>query len=154
MPFLFLRLWALPIKILFYRAKPGKEPNMAKFFINLSNHRNMGEAQLAAAESFGTVADYPFPNVPTNATVEEIGRMADKVVSDIETTYGTGPDITVMVMGEMTLVYSLVARLQAKQIRCVVACTERKTVERQLADGTIEKTSVFDFAGFREYETL
>lgn len=41
---------------------------------------------------------------------------------------------------------------QAAGVRCVCACSERKVIEEQLDDGTMRKTSVFEFRQFREYD--
>ena len=46
----------------------------------------------------------------------------------------------------------VIGRLQAVGIRCVCACSERKVFEERLDDGTIRKTSVFEFRQFREYD--
>lgn len=41
-----------------------------------------------------------------------------------------------------------IRRLQAVGIRCVCVCSERKVFEERLDDGTIRKTSVFEFRQF------
>ena len=119
-------------------------------FVSFSNHpvERWGKEQKQAAQDFGEIRDFPFPDVPAVTTTEEIIRMAEKCSKEIIL---LNPDC-VMCQGEFTLTVSVVRRLQEAGIRCVCACSERKTLEEQLPGGVTKKTSVFAFCQFREYE--
>lgn len=117
-------------------------------FINLSNHPSClwEERQLEAAKQYGEVVDVPFPQVDPGISREDILPLADDCVHAIEEK-AQDADVTVHVMGEMTLTYAIVARLKEMGIRCVASTTERHAVLHD--DGT--KTSEFTFVKFREY---
>ena len=57
----------------------------------------------------------------------------------------------VMLQGEFVFTYRLVKRLKEEGVLVLASCTDRKTVEKQEADGSTTKTSVFEFVGFRAY---
>lgn len=117
-------------------------------FLNISNHssEDWSPEQLSAAQKFGQVEDYKFPEVPAGANSEEIAELADQTVADIVKRYPDA-EITAHVMGEMTLTFAIVARLKQMGIRCVASCTYRDVEE--LPDG--RKVSQFHFTQFREY---
>jgi len=55
-------------------------------------------------------------------------------------------------MGELTLTHAIVGLLGNRGQRVVAATTERKSVETAKPDGSVEKTTIFDFVAFRDYE--
>lgn len=116
--------------------------------INLSNHpSDLWEGkQLEAAGQFGEIVDIPFPQVGPEASHEDILALAEECVHAIEEK-AQDAEITVHVMGEMTLTYAIVARLKEMGIPCVASTTERHVELND--DGT--KTSEFCFVRFREY---
>ena len=116
-------------------------------FINFSNHPSSGwgDEQKAQAGRYGQVVDLPFPAVAPAATTSDIERLARASVAHI-LDMGGGSDITVHIMGEMTLVYHIVRRLKRRGVRCVASTTERVVTE---VDG--KKVSEFHFVQFREY---
>lgn len=116
--------------------------------INLSNHPSClwEERQFEAAKQYGEIVDVPFPQVDPGISREDILALADGCVHAIEEK-AQGADVTVHVMGEMTLTYAIVARLKEMGIRCVASTTERHV---ELNDDGI-KTSEFCFVRFREY---
>ena len=62
-----------------------------KVFINHTNHaaEDWSAAQITAAENFGRIVDFPFPEVPPSFTVEEVRAMVfKKSAVDIETCSG------------------------------------------------------------------
>lgn len=122
--------------------------DMARIFLNVSNHPSAewDKEQMEAAKAYGTVVDYPFPQVSANASGDEIAELAEETTQDILKKYPYA-DITVHAMGEMTFTFALVAKLKAHGIRCVASCTDRKT--ENLGNG--DKLSHFHFAQFREY---
>lgn len=117
-------------------------------FVNLSNHPSAywSKEQKKAALSFGEIEDMEFPDVAPDASEEDIaekaGRITQAICKKAETQH-----VTVHVMGEMTLVFAIVSRLQAVGIECVASTTQRKAEVR--ADGS--KYSEFKFQRFRKY---
>ena len=120
-------------------------------FVNYSNHvsSRWAASQLEAARAYGDVIDIPFAQVPPTATKAEVDALAEKAVDEI---LDAKPSIA-MVQGEMTLVYNVVRRLEARGIKCVAACTRRRTDEevQKLAAAGLTKEGMFEFMGFREY---
>ena len=106
------------------------------------------DKQLSEALKYGSIEELPFPQVSPEANEAEIELLAGKCISLI-TEKINGKKATVHIMGEMTLTYALVKRLQAAGIKCVASTTERCVKEYD--DDT--KESVFKFARFREYES-
>ncbi len=117
-------------------------------FINLSNHpsERWEEKQKEAAEQYGEVVDMPFPQVNPEDDHLVVEQLAEEYVQKIEE-LSKDAEVTVHVMGEMTLVYALVSQLKCRGIRCVASTTERQVIEHE--DGT--RTSTFSFVSFREY---
>lgn len=125
--------------------------------LNLTHHPSAGWAEHqrnAASRLFPTgtsitITDYPFPQVDAQATTEAVDQLADDLANDISLRYA--PNATVVhLMGEMTLVVALVARLQGLGYRVVASTTER--VVQQLSIS--ERKLLFNFVAFREYAPL
>lgn len=116
-------------------------------FINLSNHPSNGWSgeQVSAARIFGKIVDMAFPMVDPYATADEVKHLAEECVERIME-FGAPVDLTVHIMGEMTLTYSIVAALCQLGVHCVASTTERFVTE---VDG--KKVSEFHFVQFREY---
>ncbi len=115
-------------------------------FVNISNHpsaRWSTEQRNAALGLGGDIRDIQFPNVPPTASMNEVGRLAEDLASQVE------PGSVVMVQGEFSLTFMLTRRLIGRGCRVVVACTERTVQERELEGGKVEKTAVFEFVQFR-----
>lgn len=121
--------------------------NTKTMFINLSNHPSSGweKGQLTAAQRIGDIVDMPFPPVVPEASADEVKQMARELVEHIME-MGDPTTLTVHVMGEMTLTYSVVAALCRQGVCCVASTTERIVTE---VDG--KKVSEFHFVQFREY---
>lgn len=132
----------------FYGGVEHKKPERS-LFINLSNHPSSlwGEGQLAEAKKLGEIVDMEFPAVNPCATTMELDEVAQKLVDDIRERAGDN-NITVHVMGEMSLTYKVVQRLISWGIRCVCSTTQRIVTED--ADG--RKVTEFHFEQFRDYE--
>lgn len=121
-----------------------------RVFINVSNHpvREWSEIQLSLAKEYGEIEEISFPSVPTNVPKgEKFSSLANDVIREIFKRYDNTTELTVHVMGEMTLTYEIVSRLKHCGIRCVASVSERDS--EYLGDGS--KISHFHFAGFREY---
>lgn len=118
-------------------------------FINCSNHKSetWSVEQKKAAEQYGEILDLPFPNVATSADQKTVEQLAVQTAKKILQYH---PDM-VMCQGEYTLTYAIVKLLREHKIPVGAACTERKVVEKHLEDGSVQKTSRFQFAGFRLY---
>ena len=118
-------------------------------FVNFSNHpvNNWNEAQLSAARAYGEIAEVPFPVVPPMATEEEVMKIAKESAERIQK---LEPDV-VMCQGEFTVAFAVVNILKEQGVTCVSACSDRRTIETVLEDGTIKKESVFSFCRFRKY---
>ena len=118
-------------------------------FINFSNHdsSNWSETQIYAAMQWGNITDVRFPNVPAEATEEDIQRLSCQCVNQI---CAFQPE-AVMCQGEFTLAFAVVTMLKKKGITVVSACSERKAVESFLEDGSCKKSSIFEFVKFRKY---
>lgn len=125
-----------------------KTNNNYNMLINLSNHpsEGWGAAQKEAAGKYGRVVDIPFPAVPATATPSIIDNMANELVDSVKEVASEN-DVTVHVMGEQTLCYALISRLQELGIPCIASCTARNVVD--LPDGS--KQSRFEFVQFRSY---
>lgn len=118
-------------------------------FVNCSNHPSKGwqDSQKNAALEYGEIVDVPFPNVGSEITNEELDALVDDTVNKI---LEYKPK-AVMLMGEFVTSYKIVNKLKENNIKVLVSVTERNSKEVKGKDGVINKTSVFDFKGFREY---
>lgn len=119
-----------------------------KIFLNLSNHPLPAwtDEQLLAAREYGEMEDWAFPFVDADADANLINDLSEDYLGKILELHRSA-DVTVHVMGEMTLTYALVGRLKQHGIKCVASTTERCVTNN--ADGS--KTSLFRFKRFREY---
>ena len=117
-------------------------------FINFSNHPSAkwSMEQIKAAEIFGKIRDFSFPNVSPMARAEEVKETAEKTANEILNMHPQA----VLCQGEFTLAYAVISRLKENNIKVVAACCERKTETVTDGNDTIKK-AIFRFAGFREY---
>lgn len=120
-------------------------------FVNFSNHplKNWGEEQISAAKEIcggGDIVDVPFPSVSADASEDEIKAIAKEYSEKIADMKPSA----VMCMGEFGVCFKVVEYLNKRGIKTVYSCSERKAVETTTEKG-IEKTSVFSFVKFREY---
>ena len=122
-----------------------------RLFINISNHptKLWLPDQLEASKSFGDVIDWPFPQVKPDATEEDIKELANNTVQQVLNTYNN-TNISVHIMGEFNLSYSLIRRFQKHGVNCYASTTKRIVEEIS----SIEKISTFKFIQFRKYENL
>lgn len=119
----------------------------SKHLVNLTNHpsNTWPQAQRAAAETYGTVVDWPFPAVNPDSTEQEISDTASKLVQEIVAHYGT--ECTVHLMGEFTMTAALLHHFQQRGIVCVASTTERIFSETEPGKKVVE----FKFVKFRKY---
>lgn len=120
-----------------------------RVFVNLSNHPSVdwSEEQKKAALVYGGIIDVPFPSVPSSCSDKAMQKLADKAVGAVGKAAYPAREVTVHVMGEMTLTYRIVNKLKARGIRCLASTSDR--VANDLGNG--EKISQFHFVEFREY---
>jgi hypothetical protein len=122
--------------------------------INLSNHPSAkwSPEQLAAANVYGKVVDLPFPVVNPDGAEDHIRALCDEYLRKIDDICRDEAcpvsEITVHIMGEMTLTFSIIEALQRRGILCVASTTERIVSE---VNGV--RTSEFRFKQFRKYLT-
>lgn len=116
--------------------------------VNLSNHpfSLWSDSQKEAASIYGPTVDLQFPSVSPEADEEEISRLADiymeRILSMAEPT-----DMTVHIMGEQTLCFALICRLNSLGIPCIASCSARDVTMQP--DGL--KLVNFKFIRFRKY---
>ena len=120
-----------------------------RVFVNLSNHpsADWSEEQKKAALVYGGIIDVPFPSVPSSCSDKAMQKLADKAIGAVTKAAYPAREVTMHVMGEMTLTYSIVNKLKARGIRCLASTSDR--VANDLGNG--EKISQFHFVEFREY---
>ncbi|MCF0164604.1 MAG: CRISPR-associated protein [Bacteroidales bacterium] len=119
--------------------------------INLSNHPSdkWSPSQVDAAKrQFGEVVDLPFPDVNPDGDEEYIDQLAEEYVHKVLAMTSGHEKAAVHAMGEMTITYTIVNKLQTHNIQCVASTTRRIVTIRE--DNT--KEVKFDFVKFRSYE--
>ncbi len=118
--------------------------------INLSNHpsEKWSTAQKNAAAIFGNIFDMPFPFVNPGWSTGEIIRLSvryeDEIIRLLECK--ASEHNAVHLMGELTLCFDLLKRLQKRGITCIASTSERIVQEKGNT-----KTAEFVFCRFREY---
>ncbi|MEM1055747.1 MAG: hypothetical protein AAGI52_09470 [Bacteroidota bacterium] len=123
-------------------------------FLVVTHHppRDWCPEQREAAAEWGETVYLGFPVVPAEADAEHVDAMAAEMADDLTSrlvSSNDGPH-AVLVAGEPTLCYPLIARLQARGVVCLTATSERH-VER-LPDGTERRD--FRFVRFRPFPSL
>ncbi len=117
--------------------------------INFSNHpfEKWCDEQKEAASQYGEVVDLPFPQVDPFGDEAYIAHLADEYAQKV-LSLGVPDELTVHLMGELTLTLALVGRLMAVGVTCVASTTRR--VSSDLPNG--QTMSVFRFVMFRKYQ--
>src|SRR5690606_5486998 len=113
--------------------------------LNLSNHPSSNwpaEQTTAATKRYGSIEDLPFPNVPPEATSDQVRQLAEQFYNKIRK---MDPQ-AIHIMGEMTFTFALVNMLMAVGYPCLASTTNRIVEER---DG--KKIVQFEFLQFRSY---
>ncbi|HHH49520.1 MAG TPA: CRISPR-associated protein [Saprospiraceae bacterium] len=113
--------------------------------LNLSNHPSTkwtNEQRKAAIQQYGSIEDMPFPQIPPEATSDDVRILAEEYYIKIRQLDPTA----VHLMGEMTFTFALVTKLKAIGINCIASTTNRFVQEK---DG--KKIVQFQFIQFRDY---
>ena len=118
--------------------------------INCTNHPYdiWNEPQRNKARDYGKVVDVPFPVIEPTFTASDIRDIVTQYAIKIEE---YNPD-AVLVAGEYSFSFMLVDKLLRDGVKVLCSCSKRITKEIKKEDGTNEKSSVFLFEQFREYE--
>ena len=122
-------------------------------FINLTQHK-LTEDQIKDLVSAGFDEDsiqvYPDPFVKQTLTFDKLPAMSDvrKAAVTLADYAKSQAATNVMIGGAPYLMRPLEEELTHLGIIYHYAFTERKTVEKVNEDGTVEKTSIFVFAGW------
>ncbi|MDD3940833.1 MAG: hypothetical protein PHQ01_04660 [Candidatus Pacebacteria bacterium] len=117
--------------------------------INFSNHptSTWSKRQMETAiAQFDEVVDFPFPQIDPESSTEQIKILAQQLFDELIDSYDK-ENITIHLMGELSIVYQLVNLFKKADIPCVVSTTKREVEE--LPDGSIN--SLFRFVKFRAY---
>lgn len=105
-------------------------------FINLSHHppSSWAPEQRTAADAYGRVVNIAFPNIPPEATAEQVLNMAKGILNDLFAIAGDGT-AHVLAMGEQSLtaeLHRLHERLpesQRRKLRFLIATFRRASWE-------------------------
>ena len=147
--------------------------------INVTNrpHTTWSPEQMAAAEKFGTIVDFPMPAPDAEIGEEEIDRIAGLVVRRVERRLGMEGSAggaegsaggaegsaggaegsakkechAVVCQGDFVLVFRIVTMLKAKGITVLAPAFKRVTKPTLRPDGTTAPGYSFDFVRFRSY---
>ncbi|MDL2213255.1 CRISPR-associated protein [Bacteroides sp. OttesenSCG-928-E20] len=116
--------------------------------INLSNHPSStwDKRQLQAAAVYGNIIDLPFPAVEASGDEDYIELLAVECANKVQEIAGEC-EVTVHLMGEMTLTFAVLRLLQEKQIECIASTSNRIVTESEPG----HKEVVFKFERFRKY---
>lgn len=115
---------------------------LGKMLINLSNHPSTSwkkEQLKAAQDQYGQIIDWLFPTVDAHWSSQQITQLADTLLKSFKSKCNPA-DATVHIMGEMTLTFALVHRLQRAGFSCIASCSHRSKDKNE-----------FKFIRFRAY---
>ena len=122
-------------------------------FVNLTQHA-LTEDQVKSLIDLGFDEDsiqvYPDPYTKQKLTFEKLPSMAEvrEAAWDLAYSAKAKAATNVMIGGAPYLMRPLEEELEILDITYHYAFTERKTTEKVNEDGTVEKTSIFVFAGW------
>ncbi len=118
-------------------------------FINLSNHssKNWEQKQIAEAEKYGQIIDFPFPAIDPDYSSEDIDNLVNHY-AELVLAYD---EPVVMLQGEFVFTYRLICKLKDAGIKVISACSRRQVVEYKNDSGVAVRESKFIFERFMEY---
>lgn len=122
--------------------------------INYTNHPSefWSESQKRVAiEKYEEIVDIPFCSVNPSWTEEEVYDVACKEYEKILKRVGDKKCV-VLCQGEATLSFLLIKFLMWKKIE-VVSTVSNRVAEEKIENGVYKKTAIFEFQGFRSYDT-
>lgn len=117
--------------------------------LNFTNHPSSEwqKNQLDAAEEFGGVLDFPFPSVEPQASSEDLQLLVARTVKEAMRLKPTA----VLLAGDYTMAFMLVDAFLKLGVKVVASTTLRRSGYVVNEDGSVTKTTKFDFVRFREY---
>jgi len=106
-------------------------------------------------EGWDKIEFHPFPNVPADASTEQIIlNYATPICQKIGEFYTNCDNENaigyVSIQGEFSLCKAVFDALHGEDVEFVFPTTERRVVETQNADGTTTKTAIFEFVQWRK----
>ena len=122
---------------------------LKSLFINHTNHSSAqwSPKQKAAAEKYGEILDFSFPDIGADWNEEKIllsvKENARKIID-------MNP-AAVLCQGEYNYTYLMINYLKQNNIVVLAATSERIVNEIIKADGSTQKISSFQFVKFRQY---
>jgi hypothetical protein len=131
-------------------------------FVNLTNHPSAqwGVAQTEAVKALGfdVIVDCPAGITSPTASGLEVSRQAQDLLSEARALaekvmgreHADISNVGYAIGGEMSMTVALAYQI-TNHLYCnaYVATTDRKSVEKVAADGTVTKTSIFEFVQWR-----
>ena len=125
------------------------------FFVNVSNTPSTSwpKGQLASAKYVAKtdqIIDLPFPKISHEFSLAEVHDAARLLLVKI-LDVGPRKELVVHVMGESSMLFTLVDALHSYRVRTLCSTMEPKIVETILPDGSVSKTEVYEFHRFRDY---
>ena len=123
---------------------------MKKILINHTNHLSAqwSPEQIAAAEKYGEISDFPFPNIDANFDENQISELVEVNGKKI---LAMNP-AAVLCQGEYSYTYAMINFLKKNKVVVIAAASERIVEERVTDDGATQKISLFNFVRFRQYQ--
>lgn len=124
--------------------------NLKNLFINHTNHAssNWSPEQRTAAEIYGEIVDFPFPNIDAHFDENKISELVEENAKKI---IEMNP-AAVLCHGEYSYTYAMINYLKKNNVLVIAATSERVVEEIVTEDGATQRTSVFRFVRFRQYQ--
>ena len=139
-----------------------------KLLLNISNHTSNKWSD-KQKEGWDKIVDIPFPQIDPNATIKDIHNLvadylkeiidnvlieSDNIIDGIDD-FNHPIETSIMLQGEFSFCYLLFQLLMNNSptdfgFDIVIPTTERKTIETVNSDGTVSKTSIFEFVQWRK----
>ena len=123
---------------------------LKKIFVNHTNHlrKKWSPEQIIAAEKFGEIVDFPFPNIDANWNEQQISEFVEVNGKKI---LALNP-VAVLCQGEYSYTYAMINYLKGNNILVLAASSARIVEEIITEDGATQKVSLFKFVKFRQYK--
>lgn len=119
--------------------------------INITHHPHTkwSDSQLEAAHNrFGEITDCPFPIINPADSINDVQQKAEQLLEQVlEIQHQQQAPIAVHLMGEMSLVYSLLRLLRENNIQTYASTSERIVTNQENGSRNV----VFKFNKFRPY---
>ena len=122
---------------------------MKKIFVNHTNHASdkWSPEQISAAEKYGEITDFPFPNIGADWNETQIAELVEVNGRKI---LAMNP-AAVLCQGEFSYTYAMINYLKGNNIIVITAASERAVDEVIIEDGSTQRISLFKFVRFRQY---